>query len=90
MIRLFLRLFFIFLEIYIFYIIWKFLSSLTEKKEEPTQKIVKENLVKDPICGLYIPESKAIKLQVKNKNYYFCSDECKNKFMKELKKDDKD
>jgi YHS domain-containing protein len=83
MIRLFLRLLFIFLGIYIFYLIWKFLTA-TEKKEETQKKIVDENLVKDPVCGLYIPESKAVKLRVKNKDYYFCSNECKEKFLKEL------
>jgi len=83
MIRLFLRLLFIFLGIYIFYLIWKFLTA-TEKKEETQKKIVDENHVKDPVCGLYIPESKAVKLRVKNKDYYFCSNECKEKFLKEL------
>ncbi len=90
MIRLFLRLLFIFLGIYIFYVIWKFLSTMGEKKESPPKKIIKENLVKDPVCGLYIPESKAIKIKIKNQDYYFCSSECKEKFLKELKGNDKD
>ncbi len=89
MIRLFLRLLFIFLGVYIFYIIWKFLTD-SEKKEETQKKIVKENLVKDSVCGLYLPESKAVKLQIKNQNYYFCSNECKEKFLKELNSNDKD
>jgi YHS domain-containing protein len=34
-------------------------------------------LVKDPICGTYIPERSAIH----SGDYFFCSEECRGKFL---------
>ena len=35
-------------------------------------------LVKDPICGTYIPEETALSA----KNEFFCSEECRQRFLK--------
>ena len=34
------------------------------------------HLVKDPVCGTYIPQATAIKAG----EHFFCSEECRNKF----------
>ena len=34
-------------------------------------------LIKDPVCGVYIPKDTAVK---GHGNSYFCSDECRDKF----------
>lgn len=38
-------------------------------------------MVKDPICGMTVDERKSIKLQKDNTTYYFCSEDCKKKFL---------
>ncbi len=37
-------------------------------------------MTKDPICGMEVDESKALKLQKDGKTYYFCSSSCVTKF----------
>ncbi len=38
-------------------------------------------MVKDPVCGMEVDMKKAIKLVKGGKTYYFCSNNCKNKFL---------
>ena len=49
------------------------------KKRRPAQAI--EEMKKDPICGTYIPESQGIFYQKDKNSYFFCSEECKRKFL---------
>ncbi|KPJ69082.1 hypothetical protein AMJ44_04685 [candidate division WOR-1 bacterium DG_54_3] len=42
-------------------------------------------MAKDPICGMEVDESKSIKLTWQGKDYYFCSERCKNKFIEQNK-----
>jgi len=37
--------------------------------------------VKDPVCGMYMDPRLAIRLEFKNGSFYFCSDECRQKFL---------
>jgi hypothetical protein len=39
-------------------------------------------MVKDPICGMQVDESSAIKITKDGKEYFFCSTHCKGKFIK--------
>lgn len=39
------------------------------------------NTVEDPICKTFIEESTPYKVRLYDKLYYFCSEECKNKFI---------
>ena len=38
-------------------------------------------MAKDPVCGMTVDEKNAIKIQKDNKTYYFCSSQCKEKFL---------
>ena len=38
-------------------------------------------MIKDPICGMKIEESKAIKLTQDGLIYYFCSENCRQRFL---------
>jgi len=42
-------------------------------------------MVKDEVCETYIPEEEAIKEKIDGKIYYFCSQECRRRFLKERK-----
>ncbi|MFH1061869.1 MAG: heavy metal translocating P-type ATPase [Candidatus Omnitrophota bacterium] len=39
---------------------------------------------KDPICGMDVDARNAIKVEVENRIYYFCSENCKDKFIQNL------
>ncbi len=76
---------------FLYKVLWKgeglgFFKSKTKKKRTHLYKSPKviEEMKKDPICGTYIPENQAIKYRRMSTTYYFCSEECKQKF-KELK-----
>jgi uncharacterized protein len=40
-----------------------------------------EEMVKDPQCGTYLPKSAALTRQVKGETCYFCSEECRTKYV---------
>ena len=41
-------------------------------------------MVKDPICGTYVPADANIRARVGDKVYAFCSYECRDAFIKRL------
>jgi len=40
-------------------------------------------MVKDEICNTYLPKEDAIKEVYQGKEYYFCSNECRQKFLEQ-------
>ncbi|MCD6320359.1 MAG: hypothetical protein J7M03_06730 [Candidatus Desulfofervidaceae bacterium] len=68
---------------YLFKNIFKSPSSKKKRSNLPWQ--IEDELVKDPMCGIYIPKSKAIKARVNGQIHYFCSKECKKSYIKQLK-----
>jgi YHS domain-containing protein len=80
-------LFRIILFAFIAYIIYKFLrlyQSLSRKsKNNPAPKQISGLMVKDEICNTYLPKEDAIKEIREGKEYYFCSQECRQKFLDE-------
>ena len=63
-----------------------YFKTKEEKKRKQTSPWqIEDELVQDPMCGIYIPKGKAIKARIKGKVYYFCSKECKKKYIKQLK-----
>ncbi|MBI5197373.1 MAG: hypothetical protein HZA19_02070 [Nitrospirae bacterium] len=38
------------------------------------------DMVKDPVCGTYIPTDRAVQRQIGREIRYFCSEECAKKF----------
>jgi hypothetical protein len=43
----------------------------------PGQPVTTGRLVKDPVCGTYVPEQTALRANDK----FFCSEECRRKFI---------
>jgi YHS domain-containing protein len=39
-------------------------------------------MVKDPQCGIYVATDLAIRTRTKDTNLYFCSEECRDKFLR--------
>ncbi len=48
----------------------------------PPQNPRVKKLVRDPVCGVYIDEEVAIRLHYQGKTYYFCSEKCRDEFLK--------
>jgi len=59
-------------------------GSSKSKRARPKPPITDE-LVKDPVCGTYVPKLEAITYGYKGKLYYFCCRECLERFRKEIK-----
>lgn len=62
------------------YMIKKSFSSPKQVKKANSNGQIGENMVKDPVCNIYIPESEAIKKTIGGKTHFFCSNECADKF----------
>ena len=52
----------------------------TAPPQEPTV-VAGGELKKDPVCGTYISTSLAVTRKVKGEVVYFCSNECRDKFV---------
>ncbi len=39
------------------------------------------NMVKDPVCGMYMDSRLAIRMEKRKETLYFCSEDCKNKYL---------
>ena len=38
-------------------------------------------MIQDPVCGVYFPKGSSVGLQYKGEELFFCSQECKAKFI---------
>lgn len=57
-----------------------------DKNEEKIKekKIAKGELVKDPVCGVYVDAESSISVRDGKTVHRFCSYDCRNKFLNEL------
>jgi len=79
-----LRLIFLALLLYLIYLIVRFFQSIGQpsKKDRSTaDSLPRRRMVKDEICNTYIPEEESLKETWKGQVYYFCSEECRQKFL---------
>jgi uncharacterized protein len=47
---------------------------------------ITDELVQDPVCGVYCPKRDALPLNRQGKTYYFCSDKCRQEFREQKNK----
>lgn len=72
------------------YLVYRFLRGLLSPsklpKRNPPQEI-QDEMVQDPVCQVYLPKRQAVVLNdPKGENYYFCSVQCRDKFIQEKKR----
>jgi YHS domain-containing protein len=48
-------------------------------RQRPTA--IAEEMVRDPVCQLYLPRSEAIRRNVQGREHFFCSPGCLDKFL---------
>ncbi len=46
-------------------------------------------MVKDPICGMTIDEKTALRAEKDGQTYYFCSENCRKKFLSGVRSPEK-
>ena len=74
---------------YLIYIVVKTYQSLKRAKKPPQKPSLKPGImVKDQVCNTYLPKEDAIKEIHEGKEYYFCSEKCRNKFLESRKKNE--
>ncbi len=56
-------------------------AVLARRREKGPQRLTGE-MVKDPVCGVYIPQVGAITKSVKGETLYFCSPTCAEAYSK--------
>jgi uncharacterized protein len=65
--------------------ILSFVFRINIKKPDPTPPgagaSASNDTVKDPVCGMYMDPRLAIHLEKENESFYFCSEECRRKFL---------
>jgi uncharacterized protein len=63
---------------------WFLKQVIVSKKNGPAGRTSTPggNMVKDPMCGMYMDPRLAVVHKKNNGVFYFCSEECKNKFLK--------
>jgi YHS domain-containing protein len=65
------------------YLLRRFLATLMgAPKPRPERDIHNpaKNMVKDPVCGMYLDTRLAIQVSNKEGMVYFCSEECRKKY----------
>lgn len=50
-------------------------------KQKPAENKVIDEMVKDPVCGIYLPKKDALPVSSGGKTIYFCSPQCRQRFL---------
>ncbi len=71
--------------IYIIYWLYRFFKALSKGSTPRVSKRPSGLMVKDEMCNTYLPKESALKADYAGKEYYFCSNECRQKFLEQKK-----
>jgi hypothetical protein len=70
------------------YLIYKFVRSMVFPKASPVRKVrqrsigqIDDIMIKDPFCETYFPKRDGIHLKFEDKDLYFCSTDCRDRFI---------
>ena len=71
----------------IVYLCYRFLKSWILKEPSSHQTVsgkkadeIDNVMVKDPYCGVYFARKDGVDLKIDGQDFYFCSQECRDKF----------
>jgi len=65
------------------------MGAASTNRNEPLdvpKDVVARKLVRDPVCGMHLAENLALAEPSGGQTFYFCSHECRKKFLGESKK----
>lgn len=68
---------------FLFYLLYRFLTGGKKqvRKGGQTEPPVHDVLVEDPVCKVCVPRKQAVVLKEADETIYFCSTECREKFI---------
>ena len=58
-----------------------FLGSAKVNQSKSDSETASNHMVKDPVCGMYMDSRLAVRLGNERKEFYFCSEDCKKKYL---------
>lgn len=61
------------------------LKGNNARKSAGSRKVIRGEMVKDPMCNTYIPKDSSIKETIGEQTFYFCSHKCREQFKKKFK-----
>ncbi|MBF0120316.1 MAG: YHS domain-containing protein [Desulfobacterales bacterium] len=53
----------------------------SERMERTSRHEIDDVMIKDPYCEVYFPQRTGIKAIINGKEFFFCSKECRDKFL---------
>jgi len=65
----------------LYYALLSLLRVILPPKKRMNREFESEELVQDPNCQTYIPKASAVKKRISGKVLYFCSQECKKRYL---------
>jgi len=66
---------------------WMFQNAATEKTVTgETTGEIDDVMIKDPFCQVYFPKRNGVHLKADGEDLYFCSKECRDRFIEERNK----
>ena len=78
--------------IFLFYLIYRVLKGLFRSEvldgntgNQHINAAPADDLMEDPVCGVYVPKSQALSAKKDGETYYFCSRDCMDKFLSDGK-----
>jgi YHS domain-containing protein len=67
---------------YLAYLVFRVYRAATRKRQSPRPpRQIQGVMVKDDICNTYIPREEAIREVRNGQEHFFCSEECRRKFL---------
>lgn len=76
------------LIVILFYLIYRVLKGLFRSEvshgnmgNQHLKAVPADDLMEDPVCGVYVPKSQALSAKKDGATYYFCSQDCMDKFL---------
>jgi YHS domain-containing protein len=59
-------------------------KKVVDKRKEEEELIAAGEMVRDPICGTFVPKDGTIRIKAGEKTFCFCSYECREKYLKQI------
>ena len=86
MLQAFIKIILYFLLGYLVFFLYRFFKAISgARKTQGAPKKLTGTMVKDEFCNTYLPKEEAVREVIDGKEYFFCSMECRQKFLETKK-----
>jgi uncharacterized protein len=74
------------IALYVLYRLVRGLLGTRREAQDPPEGATVEELVQDSQCKVYIPRRDSVQRIIEGRQYFFCSEECANRYELEIHK----